>query len=89
MADDARLAELRGLMIAALPGLHPWGDVVDLLLPVVSAWAEQYAARRAAEELETLAFRLVAVDVKDMAVYDAIGDLRAALTPATEEKERS
>jgi hypothetical protein len=35
MTDD----QLRAAMIAALPGVHPWGDVVDRLLPVVRAYA--------------------------------------------------
>jgi len=59
---------------------HTPNEIADAVLPVVTAWAEQRARQRAAEELETLAFRLVGVDVTDMAVFDAIGDLRAALT---------
>ena len=66
MADDARLAELRGLMAEALDDKRQYWDpeelqeIVSDLLPVVSAWAEQdreqHAARRAAEELLDAAY---------------------------------
>ena len=33
--------EIRARLIAALPGAHPWGEVVDLLLPTVRVIAAE------------------------------------------------
>lgn len=101
MADDARLAELRGhLRIGVLHALirsHPDSGalahtIADALLPVVSAWAEQdreqHAARRAADALMWSAWTVAhSPGIKHQA--NAVNEIRAratALTPATEEE---
>jgi hypothetical protein len=93
MADDARLDELRGQLLTALEVAGPMTPYMERLLigellPVVSAWAEQHAAQRAADALMWSAWTVAhSPGIKHQA--NAVNEIRAratALTPATEKE---